>query len=177
MAKDASEDKPLPIAVDNRIGARGCGDLTVLRACALACFRLAPKVGRHRLKSDPLCLTGHRGGKAFSAFDLVTQVVGIRHGRSFPSILPRHPQNLAIRPPFAVAGRALPGPALYTPCAGSVRHIRHTHTLVGLIVITEVCTLSLFRWNSLRMLFPQLEQHAQPYICVTPIPIQEAQLI
>jgi hypothetical protein len=43
-------------------------------------LQLAPKVGRHRLKSNPLCLAGHRVGEPFSAFDLAAQVVGVGHG-------------------------------------------------------------------------------------------------
>jgi hypothetical protein len=43
-------------------------------------LQLAPKVGRHRLKSNPLCLAGHRGGETFSAFDLAAQVVGVGQG-------------------------------------------------------------------------------------------------
>jgi hypothetical protein len=44
-----------------------------------------------------------------------------------PLILQEHLQTLAIQPPFAVAGRALPDSASGAPCAGSVRRIRRTH--------------------------------------------------
>jgi hypothetical protein len=41
-------------------------------------LQLAPKFGRHRLKSNPLCLAGHRRGEAFGAFDLAAQGIGVR---------------------------------------------------------------------------------------------------
>jgi hypothetical protein len=42
-------------------------------------LQLAPKLGRYRLKSNPLILTGHQGGEAFGAFDLAAEVVGVGH--------------------------------------------------------------------------------------------------
>jgi hypothetical protein len=43
-------------------------------------LQLAPKFGRYRLKSNPLCLASHRGSEPFGAFDLIAQVVGVGHG-------------------------------------------------------------------------------------------------
>jgi hypothetical protein len=43
-------------------------------------LQLAPKIGRYRLKSNSLCLTGHRGGEPFGAFDLIAHGVDVGHG-------------------------------------------------------------------------------------------------
>jgi hypothetical protein len=42
-------------------------------------LQLAPKLGRCRLKSNLLCLIGHRCGETLSALDLAAQIVGVSH--------------------------------------------------------------------------------------------------
>jgi hypothetical protein len=66
-----------------RAGGRGAGILGATPSFArMAHFdqlQLAPKLGRHRLKSNPLCLASHRRCKTFGAFDLAAQGIGVRH--------------------------------------------------------------------------------------------------
>jgi hypothetical protein len=56
-------------------------------------LQLAPKVGRHRLKSNLLCVTGHRGGETFSALDLAAQVAGVGHLLLLRGSIPHHAQS------------------------------------------------------------------------------------
>jgi hypothetical protein len=72
-------------AVRGRAGGRGAGVLKgashfVKRLAHFDQLQLPTKVGRNRLKSNPLCLAGHRRSKTFGAFDLAAQVVGVGHG-------------------------------------------------------------------------------------------------
>jgi hypothetical protein len=113
--------------------------IQLLRLARFDQLQLTLKLGRHRLKSNPLCLAGHRGCKAFSAFDLAAQVVGSVMGTG--PLIPQAglPQTLAIRPPFVVACRALPGSASGAPCASSVRRIRHGANVSSTIRALSSC--------------------------------------
>ena len=75
------------------------------RRLALDQLQLTLKLGRHRLKSNPLCLAGHRRGKTLCPVDLTAQVVGIGHGCRPVDSASRASANLshsaAIRPQVA----------------------------------------------------------------------------